>query len=136
MSERKEHFGFVTYDTVSAVYAIINKQKKMVYIGKSADLNERLILHYNALKRGKHPSKLMQKHFDWGCDFKAIILKRVAKEKRNDLLMWEDFFIECARAQGIRLYNSAKAKNSARAYFLSACSYFPECKPLLNIFQQ
>ena len=46
MSERKEHFGFVSYDTVSAVYAIINKKKKAIYIGKSEDLNERLGQHY------------------------------------------------------------------------------------------
>lgn len=136
MSERKEHFGFVSYDTVSAVYAIINKKKKAIYIGKSEDLNERLGQHYNALKRGKHPSKLMQKHFDWGCDFKAIILKRVEKKERNSLLMWEDFFIECARAKKIKLYNSKSVKDSAQAYFMRACLNLPECKPLLNIFKQ
>lgn len=49
--------------TRPGIYAIVNKQDKKLYIGKSSNIRARIQQHVSSLKKGKHTQK-MQTAYD------------------------------------------------------------------------
>jgi len=48
---------------LSGIYKITNQINGKIYIGQSKNVYERKAEHFTALRRGKHPNKVMQR--DW-----------------------------------------------------------------------
>lgn len=57
---------------------INNKRNNRRYIGSSKDVERRLKTHKLNLKKGCHPCRLMQKHYDEDPDsFEFILLEKI-----------------------------------------------------------
>ena len=47
--------------SLAGIYKITNNKNGKIYVGQSQNVYEREAEHFVALRRGKHPNKLMQK---------------------------------------------------------------------------
>lgn len=71
--------------SLAGIYKITNIKNGKVYVGQSQNVYERRIEHFVALRRGRHPNKLMQK--DWNKDnrgFRFDVIELVPLNKLNE----------------------------------------------------
>lgn len=70
---------------LSGIYKITNTKNNKVYVGQSQNVYERESEHFLALRRGRHPNKLMQK--DWNKDnhgFRFDVIEFVPLKDLNE----------------------------------------------------
>lgn len=70
---------------LAGIYKITNNKNGMVYVGQSQNVYEREVEHFVALRRGKHPNKMMQK--DWNKDhtgFRFDVIEFVSLKELNE----------------------------------------------------
>ncbi len=103
------------------VYALINRNTGRMYIGETEDIRRRCKAHINLLKSGKHNNSELQNDYNNNYPFEIIVLSEITgrcnSEKR---LCAEDYYIECFRRRGIKLYNSENDKNTKESFFILA----------------
>ena len=94
----------------SGIYAIINKTKNKVYIGKTLNIEYRIQQHKSALERNVHFNKEMQKDFNNKDRFCFIVLEKTncknAFSEENNIK--EALYILCCQRYGYNLYNSKR----------------------------
>lgn len=72
---------------IRKVYVIRHKVTDRMYVGSSKDVNRRISVHINALRRGKHPVEDMQKDFDiYGENYIIEIFEDVNDKFEYDLM--------------------------------------------------
>ena len=66
------------------IYAVQHNKTKRMYIGSTSNLPLRYKGHITALRKKKHPSKLMQEDFDkYGEDYSVYMLEEFEKPKEK-----------------------------------------------------
>lgn len=74
------------------VYALRHNPTGKIYVGSSCDVPQRISLHINALRRGKHIMKAMQDDYNqYGEDYSLFILDSISNiyEKRKESFWME-----------------------------------------------
>lgn len=72
----------------TGIFWIVNEKHKMFYVGESKDLNNIISSAYSKLDKGKHPNKLMQRHWLEGPEDFSEWLDKEVKEKENIKTKW------------------------------------------------
>ena len=102
---KQEIFHTPNYDGCG-VYAIVNSQKMICYIGSSKNIKLRATNHKTHLRKGKHANKLLQKDFDNGSSFRFIILCKLDADIENDsLIAYEKMYMLSAMDNYFDVYN-------------------------------
>lgn len=80
------------------VYAILNNENGKLYIGSSADLDNRKSFHFQGLRRGVHSNSHLQYAFDryGGDSFQFLVVEIVGD--RNLLLEREQYWLDLSRS--------------------------------------
>ena len=78
----------------SGIYKIQSKSKpERIYIGSAANLHRRKLRHFNYLRKNKHHSRLMQRHFNkYGED--DLVFSVLLLCEKEDLIKSEQFYID------------------------------------------
>lgn len=96
-----QHFSY------SGIYKITNLSTGKLYIGSAYNIDRRLARHKNYLKQNIHPNKHLQASYNrYGSTFFiGDCLEKVTDKK--ELLTKEQYWIDLARTEEVRLYNLA-----------------------------
>tara|TARA_R110002153_G_scaffold95716_1_gene229640 strand:- start:152 stop:739 length:588 start_codon:yes stop_codon:yes gene_type:complete len=98
---------------VEGVYFIINPSTNRMYIGRSINMNDRIVIHKNEIKRGIHVNKVLQEDFNvYAKDIKYFYI--ITKQGDSPLL--ESVFINYCTDNGIKLYNGSTIRMQAKDY--------------------
>lgn len=68
----------------SGIYALVNKETGMRYIGQSVDLDKRKTTHFWELKNGRHKNSHLQRAWNKGERFEFLVIEKCAPEKCNE----------------------------------------------------
>ena len=122
----------------SGIYAIVNNDKKKIYIGKSKNIRNRLQQHSTSLNKNKSP-KAMQEDFNNGDLFEAHQLILFTYKSETFLLGMEEIFIsyfinELGREN---VYNAFATRShtysSGVAYVVNSCSEIQNVNSILGL---
>lgn len=69
------------------IYAIVNSQKMICYIGSSRNIKRRAINHKTHLRQGKHSNKLLQKDYENKSVFRFVVLCKLEDDVEDDFLI-------------------------------------------------
>ena len=104
------------------IYAIINKDKRKIYIGETKNIRHRSKAHINLLKSGKHTCKELQEDYNNNSNIEIIELLEIPGEWNTEARFCvEDYYIACLQEKGIELYNNPRDKNCKDNFFILAC---------------
>lgn len=104
------------------VYAIQHIATGRIYVGSSANLEQRLRDHMNALKSGKHPNKMMQEDYDnYGGDYEFFVLEKITE--------FVDRSKEYDWMEKLNTGNPEVGYNSRDPYFTRQPQWIPEITP-------
>lgn len=86
------------------IYAIVNRKKMRVYVGKAKDLNSRAKQHASGIEKGNHPNKNIQSDAGDKLDFLTL---QVLPNNISDLEMGiiEKMYMISFKNSGFKLYN-------------------------------
>lgn len=88
------------------IYAIVNVQKMMCYIGSTGNIKKRALEHINSLKRNKHSNKILQEDYNNGANIDFIILEKIHEEVEKDFLIAkEKMYMLSAIDNSFSIYN-------------------------------
>lgn len=99
----------------SAIYCIMNKINKKMYVGSAVNFSKRKSLHIAQLKKGSHHSKKLQNSWNkYGSkEFEFMIIESI--EKKCDLIkreqVWINFFNSCDKG-----YNTVRIAGSSYGF--------------------
>lgn len=106
MKTTVNQFETTTKEETPCIYAILNNNNFMVYVGESKNPMKRLEQHISMLKKGIHTNKKMQKDFNKGDRFTFIKLKDYGEDETESMRYYELLYMDKCRNMGIELYNS------------------------------
>lgn len=95
----------------AGIYTIRNLASGRIYVGRSRTIFQRWLLHFSALKGGRHSSKDLQE--DWN-RHGAECFEFQVLEYTEDLPLHEAIWIEKLRNEGCQLYNRTRNESLAR----------------------
>jgi group I intron endonuclease len=91
--------------SIPGIYKIECTETNSVYIGQSQSIDNRIKVHLQALRAGKHFSAKLQEDFKKYGENK-FIMEAVFESDDQNLLKWETHYIEEFKANGYEIYNN------------------------------
>lgn len=89
------------------IYALINRHTKMIYIGGTKNLNNRLRNHEFMLRGKSHICKRFQEDFNNKNEFMGLILEKIRGEYLNSKPeMWTRKYLESREQEWIDFYSN------------------------------
>ncbi len=78
------------------IYIIYNTFNEKMYVGSSANVQQRILIHLKELSRNNHHSIILQREFNkYGLEtFKFYLVKEIKQRSKKQLIYWEQYFID------------------------------------------
>lgn len=115
----------------AGVYAIINAEKFICYVGSTKNINKRAKQHNSLLFCGKHPNKSLQKDIRY--EFTFVILHKFNNISRDDLKIAEKIYMIAMIVNGFDLYNKKPENNRENLCYSVVCDLFSKLDTYKNI---
>ena len=129
----RNFFEIPDYDG-AGIYAIVNAEKLMCYVGSTKNIKKRAEQHRKSLIDGNHPNKSLQKDSNYELAF--IVLQKFDDISKEDLKLAEKVYMVAMIRHDFKLYNKIPQNDKENICYSIVCDLFHRLGAYTRIEEQ